>query len=64
MDHQFLNLIIVPLAWQPKCELTPNEHFTYIRFLWWILVAEILCALLAADILTPMLILTMASILI
>jgi len=33
MEHQFLHLIIVPLILQPKCELTPNEHSIYIRFL-------------------------------
>ncbi len=26
--------MIAPLVKQPKCELTPNEHSTYIRFLW------------------------------
>jgi len=34
MECQFLQLIIAPLVWQPKCELTANEHFMYIRFLW------------------------------
>jgi hypothetical protein len=34
MEHQFLDLIIVPLALQPKCELTPNKHSMYIRCLW------------------------------
>jgi hypothetical protein len=33
MEHQFLHLIIAPLVWQPKCELNPNEHSMYIRFL-------------------------------
>ncbi len=34
MEHQCLHLIIAPLLQQPKCELTPHEHFMYIRFLW------------------------------
>jgi hypothetical protein len=33
MDAQFLNPIVVPLSQQSKCELTPNEHSMYIRFL-------------------------------
>jgi hypothetical protein len=40
MEHQFLHLIIAPLVKQPKCELTSNEHFKYIRFLWVSLTAE------------------------
>ncbi len=34
MKLQFLHLLIAPLVQQPKCELTPNEHSMYIRFLW------------------------------
>jgi hypothetical protein len=34
MEHQFLHLIIAPLVWQPKCELTPKEHSMYIICLW------------------------------
>jgi len=34
MEHQFLHLIIAPLVLHPKCELTPNEHSMYLRFLW------------------------------
>jgi hypothetical protein len=34
MEHQGLHLIIASLVQQPKCELTPNEHSMYIRFLW------------------------------
>ncbi len=30
MEH----LIIAPLFWQPKCELTPIEHSMHIRCLW------------------------------
>ncbi len=33
MEQQFLHLIIVPLALQLKCELTPNEHSMYLKFL-------------------------------
>ncbi len=33
MEHQFLHLIIEPLIYTPKCELTPNEHSMYIKFL-------------------------------
>ena len=34
MEHQFLHLIIVPPVLHSKCELTPNDHSMYIRFLW------------------------------
>ncbi len=34
MEHKFLHLIMAPLVQQPECELTPNEHSMYIRFLW------------------------------
>ncbi len=29
-----MHLIIASLVQEPKCELTPNEHSMYIRFLW------------------------------
>jgi hypothetical protein len=34
MEHQFLHLIIAPLVLHPKCELAPNEHSMYLRFIW------------------------------
>jgi hypothetical protein len=37
MQPQFLHLIIALLVLQPKCELTPDKHSVYIRFLLFLL---------------------------